>query len=924
MRSFLSLALARCLAACFAVCFAACGGAPDAARPSTIAPADDDAPAPTARAGVEEEGEVPTGPLPRNVVPTGYTLALTVDPRRDAFTGIAQIAVTVERPTRHIYLHGNRIRVSEVSVTRRGARATTLAGEWEQVDDEGVAIIRLDDVLRPGEAVIEVVYATRFASGLRGLYRVEEGGESYAFTQFEALSARLAFPSFDEPAFKVPFDMTLTVPKEHEAAFNTPVANVTELPGDVKQVRFETTKPMPTYLVAMAVGPFDVVEHEAIAPTDVRSEPVPLRGLAVRGKGEQLAYALENTGRILVDLEAYFGMPYPYRKLDIVAVPDFGAGAMENVGLVTFREPLLLLGDGESAPENQKRGYAYVMAHELAHMWFGNLVTMPWWDDIWLNEAFATWMGNRSVDRIFPEYQADVSFLSSVQRAMQTDGLVSARQIRQPIETPDDIRNAFDSITYRKGGGVLAMFEEWIGQETFQAGIRAYMREHSYATATYEDLLEALGAAAEKDVATPFRTFLFQAGLPFLNVSSACSEGTATVTVRQSRYFPTGSTGDANQTWQIPMCLRYGGEGEPATQCELLTEPEATITLPSCPAWVMPNAEGAGYFRFALDASSLEALTTRGWSKLSAREKLALADSLRAAFGNASLDAEAVMPSLMPFARSDIRQVATMPMGLLELAEERLTENRARRNVRDFAQDLYFPRYYQLRMEPRRGEEGETALLRAAVVQHLALFVEQENVRGLANRKGLAFLGYPRRGAVDRGAVDPNLVDTVLTVAVQEGDRALFDYVLARFLESDDALLRGQLLRALSSTKNDVLAGKARELALDSRLRGNEVPTPLFTQMRMEETRDATWRYVRENITRLMERLDDRAGFLPWLAASFCSEEKAVEAERFFTPFLDQMPGGPRNLASATEAIRLCAAGVEAQGASAQRFFSRQ
>ncbi len=900
---------------------AACGGA--AARPTTVAPAAD-APAAPARPALEAEGAVPTGPLPRNVVPTSYELALTIDPRQEAFTGVARIAVTVERPTRHIYLHGNGLRVSAARVTATGAGAGTFEATYEQVDDDGVAILRLDGTLRPGNATLEIIYASRYAEGLRGLYRVDEGDESYVFTQFEALSARLAFPGFDEPAFKVPFDVTVTVPAEHEAAFNTPVADVTPLEGGVKQVRFETTKPMPTYLVAFAIGPFDVVTHEAIPANDVRSDPVPLRGLAVKGKGEQLQYALENTGRILADLEDYFGSPYPYRKLDIVAVPDFGAGAMENVGLVTFREPLLLLGDGESAPENQLRGYAYVMAHELAHMWFGNLVTMPWWDDIWLNEAFATWMGNRSVARVFPEYAAELSFLSSVQRAMGTDSLVSARQIRQPIETPDDIRNAFDSITYRKGGGVLAMFEAWMGEETFQRGIRAYMEEHAFATATYEDLLGALGAAAERDVATPFRTFLFQAGLPFLNVSTACNEGTATVTVQQSRYLPTGSTGDAAQSWQIPMCLKYAAGDETATQCVLLAEPETTVTLPSCPAWVMPNAEGAGYFRFALDAASLEALATRGWEALSGLDKLALADSLSAAFANASLDAEAVMGALQPFARSDIRQVATMPMGLLEGAEEHLVERRQQGKVRDYAQSLYFPRYYQLRMEPRRGESGETALLRASVVKHLALFVEQDNVRGLAERKGLAFLGFPRRGEVRRSAVDPNLVETVLTVAIQEGGAPVFDYALERFYESDDALLRGQLLRALASVKGETLANRARALSLDSRLRSNEMTTPLFVQMSMQETRDATWRYARTNIARLMERLGNRSGFMPWLAASFCSEDEAAEVEAFFTPYLDRMPGGPRNLRSATEAIRLCAAGAAAQAPSAQRFFAQQ
>ena len=894
----------------------ACGGTPEGQRPTTLAPDEpaDDGPI------VVAEGEAPTGQLPEGVTPLRYALALTADPSQDEFAGTTDIRVRLEAAQQHIWLHGKELNVSAVTITPEGGEP--IAGAFEQADDEGTAIVRFEAPVPAGEADLHFEYTAPFNRALHGLYKVTEGENHYAFTQFEATSARLVFPGFDEPRFKTPFTASLTVREDDEAIFSTP-ATGTEEAGEMKTVTFAASRPIPTYLLAIAIGPLDVVEHEALPANDVRAEPLPFRGIAAKGRGERLAYALEHTGAILDALESYFGIPFPYQKLDIVAVPDFGAGAMENVGLITFRETLLLLDD--NAPERQKRAYAYVMAHELAHQWFGNLVTLAWWDDLWLNEAFATWMGFKATAEVYPDYHADLTLLQSVHSAMHTDSMVTARQIRQPIESNHDIRNAFDSITYRKGGGVLSMFEAWLGEETFRNGVRAYLRANADSTATYEDLLTMLDAAAEdKEVAAPFTTFLLQPGLPFLSFAVDCAGDTPTVGITQQRYLPVGSTGSTEQTWQLPVCARYGTEeGADNLACTLVRDTEATIELEACPSWLMPNAGGSGYFRFAMDAADLEKLRDAGWEHLSDREKVAFADSLVGAFQNGSLPAAGFYTAMQPLARSEIRPVATAPSGSLHFAVDHLVPAENQPAVRSYTKRLYTPAYRRLRFSPRGNEDGERALLRASVVDALATIGEDRGVRREASRAAQRYLGYGRRGdgAVHPEALDSNLVGIALGIAVQDGDAGFFDHVLELFVNADDALLRARLLSALAHTKDPELAGRVRALALDERLRLNEVLTPLRVQMSMAETREPTWVWAKEHFEELRTRLEDGAGRLPRLGGAFCSSEKADEVEAFFRQRAETLPGGPRTLANTLEQIRLCAARVQTHRASAVDFF---
>ncbi len=824
------------------------------------------------------------------------------------------IGIELDEPTATIWMHGQGLDVTSIQATHATAR---IPATWNQQTADGVVRVDLREPLPAGKSTLHVEYSARFDTPLRGLYRVESAGSAYAFTQFESISARLAFPCFDEPRFKTPFEVTLTVPASQFAAANTPVERTIELPDGLQRISFMPTLPLPTYLVAWAVGPLDVVTGPAIAPHEGRPLPIPLRGITAKGQGERLRHALEQTGQFVLALEDYFGIPYPYRKLDLVAVPDFASGAMENVGLITFREWLLLL-DEERATESQRRAFAYVLAHELAHQWFGNLVTMPWWDDIWLNEAFATWMGNKVTQKLHPEYQVELGELASAQRAMRLDSLGSARSIRQPIETNHDIKNAFDSITYEKGGAVLAMFERWMGADTFREGIRLYLRRHQGGTATSADLLAALDEVSDREVTPPFLSFLNQPGVPMVTGAAdpSCDAGIRTLRLSQERYLPIGSTGNPDRIWDIPLCIRHAA----GTTCTSLSSPKGTIELRGCPSWWMPNADGAGYFRFSMSAEDWKRLRTHGFSELSDRGRIAVADSVGASFDRGVMDFKALLPWFADWVSSPSRQLAVAPMRPLRFLIDDASPPGLRGAVMAYAGKLYRKRYRQLGWRSRSADSSDTKLLREAVIRFMVMDVRNRNARARAARLGRNYIGY--RSKANEGVVDAQLAGLVLATAVQEGDEGLFDHLLGLLESSSDATGRSRILSALGHAESPELSARALDLALDPRLRVNEIRHVLRTQFHNPRTRDRAWTWFTEHFDDLASRFGSgQLGASPWNAASFCSREAAAEVERFFGPRLAELSGGPRNLAGAVEAILLCSEKARVQVPGVERAF---
>lgn len=899
---------------------AACAATPEASPRAAASTAERDEE--RARSAEHDDDELPLGRLPSFAQPLSYKLALTILPEEETFSGSVAIRVRLSKAREHLWLHGRGLRVKQAQATLADGRVLRIG--YTQMTPDGVVRVDFPETVAAQEITLAFSYDASFSTELDGLYRLEHEGRRYVFTQMEPISARQCFPGFDEPAFKTPFDVTLTVREGHQAIANSAAVGVEKLEGGLERVHFARTEKIPTYLVAFAVGELDVVRAPPVPANAVRAAPLPLRGVAVKGKGHLLAHALHTTSALLGELETYFGIAYPFDKLDIIAVPDFSAGAMENVGAITFREWLLLV-DPKSAPVQQLRANAYVTAHELAHMWFGNIVTMPWWDDLWLNEAFASWMAYRVVERWDPTLQGELTLLDDAVSAMKADSLASARQIRQPIESNHDILNAFDSITYDKGAGVLSMFEAFLGAEVFRRAVQLHLQRFRFGSATAADFLTSLSEASGRDVTGAFRSFLFQPGVPLVDVTLTCGAERSQLTMAQSRYLPIGSEGDSERQWELPVCVRYQVADATHEQCWLLDAPRATVTLaqPGCPAWLMPNAHGAGYYRFAMgseDQAKLIAAMQRG--RLGAREKLVFADSLQAAFAAGRAPAFEVLGALEPFVSAE-RLTAQWPMSLLREAREHLVEAALVPKVEAAARRLYAARWAEIGFAPKSvaREDHEVKLLRGELVRFLGLVAREPAVREEAVRRARAFVGFA--GAKpDPSALDADVAEAALAIAVQDEGAAFFELVVKRFTETNEPVLRRQLAVALSQTNDPALAVRVRALALDPAVRTNEVYLLLAKLSEVPGNLEPTWRWLTENVDAVLDRLpEDWGGELPWLASGFCDEAKAREVEAFFAPRIDGLMGGPRSLQGALEDIRLCAARVKAQRASAERFF---
>ena len=424
---------------------ASCSPKPPQAPP----PATPAAPAPVRAAVPLVMPPPPKLRLPDTAVPRRQAVTLDLDPGRETFQGNTRIDLELLQQTNVIWLHSSGLQIHRVQI--QGAAVEFLT---PMQSDEFLALVA-DRTLEPGAVALDIDFSGKLpARDGRGAYRQEERGDWYIFTQFESTDARRAFPCFDEPSFKIPWQITLDVPQASLAFANTAMTGQKSLGGGIKRVSFAPTRPLPSYLVAFAVGPFEVVDAGQIG-----RKPTPLRIIVPKGKTDEAAYAVKTTGEVVKRLEEYFDIPYPYDKLDHIAVPQKG-GAMENPGLITYGTGTILGKPGEKNI-GLERGYLGIAAHELGHIWFGDLVTTSWWDDIWLNEAFATWISAKIVNDMHPDWQGDASRVQSRSGIMRSDALASARRIRQPIESKHDIANAFDGITYQKGAAVITMWESF-------------------------------------------------------------------------------------------------------------------------------------------------------------------------------------------------------------------------------------------------------------------------------------------------------------------------------------------------------------------------------------------------------------------------------------------------------------------------------
>lgn len=820
-----------------------------------------------AEVGDQSTPPVPEGKLPDTVQPVAYRLDLTVDPSRERFSGKVEIDVDLREPARRLVLHGRDLAMHSAAARLDGE---TISGTWRQVHRTGVAALAFPRTIPAGRVTLSFDYDAAFNDGPAGMFRVKVGEDWYSWTQFQSIDARAAFPSFDQPSFKTPFTVTLRTPPGLTAISNAPqIAERNE--GALTVHRFEPTAPLPTYLVAFMVGPFTMIESE-VAPTPQRERPLPLRIVSTRPNAGKLDYAMQGSKEIVKLLEDYFADSFPYPKLDQITSPVM-PGAMENAGADLYRDALIVM--DANAPTPQQRRFGVVVAHELAHQWFGDLVTPAWWDDIWLNESFANWMGYRIGDAWHPELNIGGGALAEGFAAMDTDALIAGRPIREPIESETQIDGAFDSITYGKGGHVVAMIAAFMGDETFRDGVRRYLAQHRHGTATSTEFFAALAQqAGDPRIVPAMQSFIGQQGVPLLTFQRE-DDG---YRVTQSRYAPFGVT-PPRSTWGIPMCVRRGDE----RFCRLMTEKTEMLSLDGSGP-IMPNAGGTGYYRFEL--------SNRDWNKLIRRaeqlpggEAQALADSLSASI----LAGLAEVRQLAKLARRLVRHPDTYASDaateeLTRLVTSGVVDSRGRSAWRSFRGRLYRPLLSDLDFDPRdgayAGENPERSQRRAQAVDRLLGSNRDGDLRKALAQAAERYLNG------DAGALDPAWFGPAFEVHIDRGGDEAAHTLVARALASEDPVFRPAALYAVASSGHESIARWVLEELDDARLRPSEQRDMLRGIMYNRATQDLGYEWIGRNIDQLTA---GRAGIffaarLPQLFARFCSRDRAAELAKRFRP----------------------------------------
>jgi alanyl aminopeptidase len=855
--------------------------------------------------------QVPQGRLPGWAVPQSYQLAFKVDPAKEDFSGTTTIKVKLTKASDHVWLDGSELKVSKVEIT--DAAGKVHVGKYVEADPKaGVVRVEFGSTLQPQMLSLKFDYTAPLNAQLQGLYKVSAKGKPYAMTQMEPISARYAFPGFDEPGFKTPFDISLTIPSGEVGVANTQQVKEVAAGKDWKTLTFAQTLPLPTYLVAFGVGPWSIQAAPDIAPSAYRRTPLPLRGLAPEGEAHRMQHVLGETPSIIQALENYYGFGYPWDKLDVLAAPDFAAGAMENAGLVTFRDWLLLL--DKDSPARNVQGSFNVTAHELAHQWTGDTVTTEWWNDIWLNEAFATWMQQKVTMEVHPEYRADLDRVIGAQGAMGNDSLVSARRITQPITGNGDIMTAFDGITYQKGAGVLAMFENFVGEKTFQKGMRAYIQAHKFGTADSNDLVDAIADAAGKKDAFKhaFHSFIDQSGVPYVQTRLEQKDGKTVLQLSQSRYLPLGSSGNSQRVWGIPVCVRYGTPDGSKVACDMLDKATGSIVLAgaSKPTWIMPNANASGYYRFSMNKQDLGKLTNEV-STLSDAEQLAYADAIGASFRHGDLDAGDVLAALKPLTASKIREVATAPLGQIGwIYQHEAVTDAQRATVTAWVKDAYLPRLQQLGYQRKAGEPEDASLMRSSLASSLAFDFQVPSVRAALLQQGDAALKQEPDGRLDLAAADPDLLGDALGVAVQAHGKPAVDALMAELPQTSDAALRNGILAGLSRVDDPALAEQVRNLSLDKHVKIGEMAMLLNGSRDSVAQRDALWHWFTAHYDQILKRTGSfSGGRLPSLAGGgSCTAAEADRLQAFFKSRSQDAAGIERGLAQTGESIQLCSA----------------
>ena len=817
--------------------------------------------------------------LPRTAVPSRYDIRLEPDLTTLTFRGQQTVALEVTETISEVVLNAIELVIDSASLENdRGEtiRATATL-------DEGTERCRLAlaSPAARGRWRLRLAFRGTLNDKLRGFYRSvykDPSGVSrtMAATQFEATDARRAFPCWDEPSFKAIFAVTLAIDPALTVVSNTAIVSET-LENGRKVVRFADSIVMSTYLVAFVVGELEATEPATVGRTRLQIWCVP-------GKKRLARFGQEIGAASLAFFEDYYGLPYPGDKLDLIAIPDFAAGAMENLGAITFRETALLV-DETAASHAELERVADVVAHENAHMWFGDLVTMTWWNGIWLNEAFATFMEMLAVDAWKPEWQRWTTFGVSRAAALSLDGLHSTRPIEFPVTSPRDADAMFDGLTYEKGASVLRMLEQYLGAVTFREGVRDYLRTHRFANADTGDLWAALGRSAQQPIPAVMDGWIFRPGYPVVTVSR--DQGGHLVLAQQRfnylREPLPPATAEPEQPWQVPVQLRVYAGGQPVEERVLLSEREARLRAGAGAEAIVVNAGGHGFYRVRYAPDLLDALLKR-LETLAPIERFNLVNDAWALAVAGLMPLTAYLDLTARFRGERDRNVWSVLTASL-YALNRVVEPGDRRRLEALVRDRAMPTFTALGWTPRAGEDELTRQLRGDLVRALGVLGNDPGVQARATE-------LYRAHVADPGAVDPNVLPALIAVLAYAGDAARYDEFLRRFRAATTPQEEQRYLYALAGFHDPALARQTLERLINGEVRTQDAPFVARGMLMSVDTREIAWEFVKAHWD-TMDRLYPKHGMrrLAEGVTGLATPELEADVRRFFDAKKPQFGG---------------------------------
>ena len=756
--------------------------------------------------------------LPQSVSPSFYNLDLTPDLDKATFTGSEKIKLKITTTTSDIILNSSEIDIKEASLNNDKTKEKFSLTVSYNLDNE-TADLKAKDKLALGDYTLSLSYNGILNNKLRGFYLskyTDSNNQEHkiATTQMEPADARRMFPCFDEPAFKSQYQLTVKIDPELVAISNASIEKKYLDKKSNKEVyEFAPTPKMSTYLVALIVGPFE-------ATTPINKNDCEIKVWTVKGKSNLAYYARNKASDILPYYNHYFNINYPLKKLDLIAIPDFEAGAMENLGAITFRESDLLIDENTGSVDN-KQNITSIIAHEMAHLWFGDMVTMAWWDDLWLNEAFATWMSVKAVDYLEPSWNYYFKYTTWRLYAMNFDSLKCSRAIQAPVSGPNQAQEMFDSITYMKGCSVLKMIESWIGAENFRGGVCNYLKEHLFGNATTNDLWQALTDKSGKPVSTLAPTFVNQPGYPLLTLSIA---GDNRLKVSQKQFFINkDSSSDTNRKWLVPLelaCMEKESSNPnkyKSTLSTVINDQLEEIQDFRCFEPFKANVKAYGYYRTAYESTNFDLLQINNQKYLSAQERLTLLNdewnlvkSLNLGFGD--------FISLLNNFKSepDTYVIKEMIASLYKIAPYVPDDKLAK--FAKYSSGILESAYKKYGMENKPNDSTLVKSLRSSLISFLGTYGQNKEI--LADSQNY----IKTKLLTNSSSLDGDKLKTALTCVAYNGDSSDYDNIYNSYLKAKSPEIEVDCLYALSNFRTEELITKTLNLCLTDKVRTQDAP----------------------------------------------------------------------------------------------------